>query len=208
MQRFIIRVHLYEAHNTRLFSELNLLMFPLCCGLGTGGGNKRTRAPNKSHIFGAGMGQIITRWNILLMLRGYFLYELKGESHPRGFVPTAEAGLALCIIHISISSWWSCAMSVCSPSRGADGRVCERLCKGVGNDWKRPLRQREKESVSTVNYSSTQRCGFRVNDYFSTTQEEGITFTASGLWCFPPVTAPAPQTLHSCVTPPDAGEKW
>lgn len=38
MQCFILRVHLYEAHNTRLFSELNLLMFPLRGGLGTGGG--------------------------------------------------------------------------------------------------------------------------------------------------------------------------
>lgn len=36
MQCFIIRVRLYEADNTRLFSELNLLMFPLRGGLGDG----------------------------------------------------------------------------------------------------------------------------------------------------------------------------
>lgn len=106
MQCFIIRVRLYEADNTRLFSELNLLMFPLRGGLGTGGrGNKRTRTPNKSQIYGTVMCQIIMWRNILLMLKGYFLYKLKGEYHPRGFVPTAQAKLPLCIIHISISSW-------------------------------------------------------------------------------------------------------
>lgn len=104
-----------QCRPAQMFAETNVVMVPHRCAY-----RAMRRLTKHKCVREWSSGQECKRIDYYIInTKGIFPITFERRISPTQLCSHTEAGLPLCIIHVSISSWWSCAMSVCSHSRGA-----------------------------------------------------------------------------------------